>query len=306
VKDLTVAALITNFNTWPLAKRCAEALVRASGERMRRVVIVDDASPGPIPDGLPEKVEVLRNERNAGYVRSVNRGFSVLEEDIVLLFDSDAYPLTDLTEPALEAFRGDVGLGAMGFRAVGSDGRPTGAARAAPGIPGFLVGQRAEAAMTRASRPDMALAANLCLYSFAIAVRNEAFRDAGGFDECFDFTDADLDFSMRLRAKGWQVRMRDDIPVFHEGGGSPQGIAARVYRQHKSRWVFLKRHASFFCPFLVKSLLALRHLAECIVLGMAVALTKGARAGMRDKLCCRKRLLSGVWSGYGNELQEGT
>jgi len=306
VKDLTVAALITNYNTWHLAKRCAEALVRTSGERLSRVLIVDDASQGPIPDGLPERTEVLRNERNEGYVRSANRGVGMLEEDIVMLFDSDAYPLTDLMEPVLEAFRVDAGLGAMGFRAVGSDGRPTGAARTVPGIPGFLVGQRAESAMTCVCRSSAAPAAGLCLYSFAIAVRNKAFREVGGFDEAFDFSDADLDFSMRLRKRGWKVRTRDDIPVFHEGGGSPQGIAERVYRHHKSRWLFLSRHAFFFCPFFVKGLLALRHMAECAVLGMAVALTKGARPEMRDKLCCRKKLLSGVWNGYGNELRERT
>ncbi len=287
MEGLTAAALITNYKTWPLAVRCAEALIRTSGERLDRILIVDDASGGSIPDGLPERVEVLRNERNEGYVRTVNRGFKLLAEDIVILFDSDAYPLTDLTGPIFEAFSAGADLGAMGFWAVGRDGRATGAARTAPGVPGFLMGQRAESAMTRSCLSAPKTAVELCLYSFAVAVRNKAFRDVKGLDEGFDFSDADLDFSMRLRAKGWEVRTRNDISVFHEGGGSPQGVSERVYRHHKSRWLFLKRHASLFCPIFVKGLLAMRHLTEYAILGILAVALGGGRPGGRGKLWCR-------------------
>jgi GT2 family glycosyltransferase len=303
MKDLTVAALITNFNTWPLAQRCAEAIIGVSGKRIGRVLIVDDASAGPVPEGLPPGVEVLRNERNKGYVRSVNRGFRAIEEEVVLLFDSDAFPLMDLTFPVMDSFLSDAGLGALGFYAVGGDGRATGVACSVPGIPGFVAGQRAEAAMRQVR--SSAKPQELCLYSFAVAVRNKAFRDTGGFDESFDFLDADLDFSMRLRASGWTVRIRDDIRVFHEGGGSPQCVADRVYRQHKSRWLFLRKHTRFFCPSLLKSLLALRHLAEYLAVGVLVVGNKKARPEAMDRLRCRKKLMRGVWSGYGNELREG-
>ncbi|MFM6370440.1 MAG: hypothetical protein ACKPGN_19785, partial [Dolichospermum sp.] len=55
-----------------------------------------------------------------------------LQEDIVILLDSDAYPLMDLTEAISQAFSNNHKLGAVGFQLVDEKGKPTGSHEKVP------------------------------------------------------------------------------------------------------------------------------------------------------------------------------
>src|SRR5262245_34604716 len=124
---MRVSALITNYETWPLTMIGVRAILEHSGAGLAEIVIVDDASSTPPPSDLPATTRVLHNERNLGYVASVNRGFAAVSGDVVLLLDSDAYPLADLMPSIRRAFTEDPALGALGFALVDRHGRATGA-----------------------------------------------------------------------------------------------------------------------------------------------------------------------------------
>ena len=67
VAMLSIAALITNYNTWPDAARCAHEIARHCEDRIARILIVDDASEQAPPDDLSPQVEVVRNDENRGF-----------------------------------------------------------------------------------------------------------------------------------------------------------------------------------------------------------------------------------------------
>ncbi|CAG7574062.1 N-acetylglucosaminyl-diphospho-decaprenol L-rhamnosyltransferase [Barrientosiimonas humi] len=52
-----------------------------------RVIVVDDASPVPFPSG--EGFEVVRRQTNGGFGSAVNSGLAVVDEDAVLVLNSD-------------------------------------------------------------------------------------------------------------------------------------------------------------------------------------------------------------------------
>ena len=81
-------------------------------------MVVDDASEQNVPEHLPDKVRVIQNPKNRGYVASVNIGFSHLKDDVIILFDSDAYPLMDLTQSLADLFASNPQLGVVGFQLV--------------------------------------------------------------------------------------------------------------------------------------------------------------------------------------------
>lgn len=61
--------------------------------QVRRVVVVDDGSPGPWPTNLPEDVVVIRLEENSGIAVALNRGVAACLEDgaeAVLTLDQDS------------------------------------------------------------------------------------------------------------------------------------------------------------------------------------------------------------------------
>ncbi len=296
--SLSISVLITNYNTWPEAARCARGVVEHCGDRVNPVLIVDDCSDTTGPETLPAPVYVHRNETNQGYVRSVNIGFARLDTDIVVMLDSDAEPLMDFVPGVREAFEDRTDLGAMALHLVDRERNPTGAVTPEPTVPPYLLGQRASGWFPWWRPNGTPPPERMCLHSCGMAVRRAAFEEVGGFDEGFDFLDADLDFSMRLRQAGWSLQKSDDIVAYHEGGGSPQSNAKRTVRHHRSRWRLLRKHERLDFPYLAKTILALRHVVEYSAFKAVGSIMTQSAAELQDKLTGKRALIRGVWNEY--------
>jgi hypothetical protein len=291
--SLSVSVLITNYETWPDAGRCARSAVEHAGDHLDEVLIVDDCSENIGPDELSEPIRVLRNDTNQGYVRSVNIGFSHLDSDIVVLLDSDAEPLMDFVPGVREAFRKNADLGALALHLVDRDGNPTGAVSPEPTVFHYVLGQQMSSWLRRTVTGNgMPPRDRMCLHSCGMAVRREAFESVGGFDEAFDFLDADTDFSMRLRQAGWRLGKSEDIVAYHEGGGSPQSTAKRVVRHHRNRWRLLKKHDKIRHVYLVITALAVRHTLEYATLKVIGSVLYSDPDIRKDKLQGRRYLLT--------------
>lgn len=290
----SVSVVITNYNTWRLTSRCVNELRGLSGERLAEIVVVDDGSPQSPPPAFPAKV--ITNPTNRGYVASVNIGVGASSGDVVVLLDSDARPLTDVVGPCIDAFGSEPLLGALGFSTVDERGNETGSSDLEPDVLGLLVGQRLDQLRGRMGRRS----ARRLLFSCAIAIRRAAFDAVNGFDEGFDFLDADLDFSARLHDAGWTQRQDPRLIAVHTGGGSPQATAIRVQRFHRNRWRYLAKHGKLRARPLLKSVLATRHAVEYCALRLIGPIVFPA-AVLSDKLSGRRALLRGVSRAYGNE-----
>lgn len=297
--SLTISALVTNYNTWSLTTRCIQELSQWSKENLVEILVVDDASEESVPDNLPDKVKVIQNNHNQGYVHSVNVGFAQLQEDLVILLDSDAYPLMDLTKLLTQTFTANPMLGAVGFQLVDEKGQPTGSSCPEPKAFDLLLGQALASKYNSWFKHDKEC--SLCLYSCGMAVRRSAFEEVSGFDEGFDFLDADIDFSIRLRAAGWHVQVDPSLLAYHKGGGSFQTTSKRVLRYHRNRWRLLSKHGLISQPRLLKVGLAVRHAFEYGILQVFGKDLIPEFTVLADKLHSRQQLLRQVWSAYGNE-----
>lgn len=298
----SLGVVITSYNTTPLTLRCIEGLHRYSTRQPDEIVVVDDASTQPLRDALPPGIILVENQANQGYVRSVNLGVARLSTDVVLLLDSDAAPVSDVVAPTQAHFARKPQLGALGFRLVDQQGRTTGSEQPEPTALGLAVGQALEARFL-ATRPHPK--GWFTIHSCAIAFRRQVFSDLGGFDERFDFLDADTDFSMRLWRAGWTLDRETNIRILHEGGGSPQTTARRVVRFHTNRWRLLEKHGLISHPSLLKGVLSFRHAAELAWLMGPAALLNRDGAKRRDKLDGRRRLISTVWNSYVQDRPTG-
>ena len=294
--DLSLSVVVTNYNTTALTIRCIDGIERYSAGRPIEVVVVDDASLEKLVGLLPKGVVLVENATNQGYVRSVNIGVGRATRDVVLLLDSDAVPVSDVFSATVEEFSQHPKLGALGFHLVDRAGNPTGATQSEPTAIGLALGQALEARLLgRWSRQN---AAPFTIHSCAIAFRRKVFLEVGGFDEGFDFLDADTDFSMRLRRAGWDLAVSRAANVLHEGSGSPQTTARRVVRHHANRWRLLEKHGLISHPRLLKAVLAMRHTAELVWLTGPARLFQGDAAIRADKLVGRRQLMATVWRAY--------
>lgn len=291
-----VSVVITNFNTWPLTLQCVGALHKLSGARLREIVIVDDYSSTSAQGAFPPNVRLISNESNLGYVASVNVGVRSTNGAIIVLLDSDARPLVDVVSPCRDAFCVNPGLGALSFRTVDEAGSETGSSSPDPDVLDFVLGQK----LSQYRRRSASGTQRRLYHSCALAFRRTAFEAVGGFDEDFDFLDADLDFSVRLYEAGWAQQQDPGLLAIHSGGGSPQSTATRVLRFHRNRWRFLAKHNRLHLPVLVKISLMIRHAIEYAVLRL-IGRSIMPLDVLQDKLAGRRALLHSVMTGYGNE-----
>lgn len=295
---MKVSVVITNHNTWPLTVRCVSALEKHSHGRISEIVVVDDGSKTPAPPELPASARVVYNPKNLGYQASVNVGFREVSGDWVLLLDSDAYPLMDVVEPLDRSLAADPELAAIALATVDELGRATQTAQSEPRALGFVLGPRLEGAYVRLR--DFLKEPTLVVYSCALAVRKSAFEAIGGFDEEFDFLDADLDFSMRLSEAGFKVMRDASVVAFHRGSGSPQTQSKRVLRCYRNRWRLLAKHQKLPAPAALKLVMAVRHVLEIeTLLALLLVTPEGPRRELyAEKLRVRYKLVRAVRSGY--------
>lgn len=285
---LSVGVLVLNCNTWALALRSLSASISLEEENVSEYVLFDDGSTQPVPDGIDSRITLIRGGSNRGFAHALVTAFGAMKSDIIVLFDSDAYPLTPFSARVRNQFASDSRLGQLGFKAQNSNGDPTESYLGEPTQWSLILGQALYARVPK--RP--LLTSRLCVITGCMATRMDAYRQVGGFDKDFGFLDVDLDYSMRLRRSGWRVSTDDSIKVFHIGGGTPQLQRDRVLLFYKSRWRLLRKHGLMPSPRLARALILARLACEQKILQFFGRFMFKTPEILEDKILGRKAIVS--------------
>ena len=286
--ELTVGVLVTNYNSWELARQCVEAHLQLHGDRLARVVLLDDASPQPAPFESDGRFELIVNPRNLGFAANLNRGVALMGTDIVLIFDADARPRDPYYDRVVAEFRADPDLALTGFATINEAGAPTPSSDKEPNAWSLILGQALYARLGRfIELPEK----RVCLWLCTLGVRRETFEQLGGFDENFDLLEADIDLSMRVHRAGKRLKLLSDVVAFHSGGGTPMSLASRLLRFYANRWRLLVKHRKMRFPRFYKFLILLRLRVELAVLSAAGKTLFPDAAVRRDKLEGRQKII---------------
>jgi GT2 family glycosyltransferase len=287
-RPLSVGVLVLNYNTWDLALRALNAAISIESETITEYVLFDDGSPIPPPNGIDCRIRLIRGGFNRGFARALVIAFASMKSDIVVLFDSDAYPLVPFFTRVRTRFEHDERLGQLGFMAQDENGIQTESYLSEPTQWSLILGQALYARLPRrAPRP-----CNLCVITGCMATRMKSYAEIGGIDEKLDFLDVDVDYSMRLRENGWKVATDSSIKVLHGGGGTPQLQRHRVLHFYKSRWYLLRKHKLLWNARLARTLILARLLLEEKVLKIFGRYLFRTPEVLGDKVLGRQALIS--------------
>lgn len=102
---MTVSIIIPNFNGAELLKKNLPHVLQTSANE---IIVIDDGSNDRSKDVLKEfseNIKVLKNEKNIGYGRTVNRGVQEAMGDICIFLNSDARPEPTFITPLLDHFQ---------------------------------------------------------------------------------------------------------------------------------------------------------------------------------------------------------
>lgn len=288
---LKVSVVIPVYGQWHLLKRNIDALLQYDRRRIAEIIVVDDCSPEPNPYLFnSEVVRTIRNTKNLGYTGTVNNGLRAAKSGIIVLLDSDAYPLGPFIDKLIDMYNADSAIGCIGFGTLDDAGRDTGNYEYEPSAAELIVGQQLAA---RLGRLRFWRNKNKLPYSCAVSFTRECIEALNFLDSDFPVLDADNDISMRIHRSKWKLVFTKEIMICHSGGHSYKINYKRVLLFHESRWKLLKKHRLLLFPRLTKFLLRTRIKMECLVFKILIVLEPGNEKYL-EKMHGRRLLMNAI------------
>lgn len=278
--------LITNYNSWELTSHCIQNCLKYAESPIDQFVVIDDCSTEAI-DSKIEQVEIFRNPINLGLIRSLNRGLEILNTDLILIFDSDAWPLENYVLAIKNFFKQNPKIGIATFQTVNSRGLASDSFEAEPGILSLLLGPQFYKIYLNKFLKN---SKKINVFTCSMVIRKKVLEDIGMFDENFDWLELDHDICMRASRKGWEMAVLP-LKAFHKGSGTPQKVSHRVIRFYRNRWYLLKKFNKVKLPYLMAVIISLRLAIEFQLIWTLGIFYYCNMETVKDKAYSRKELI---------------
>lgn len=240
----SIGVVIVNWNSWGVLSRCLEML-QCQTFRDFKVLVVDNASSTPAPDGLflhYPNIKFVWNQDNLGFAAANNQAMKLLNDsEWLALLNPDAFPEPDWLEWLIDAARGNPDYTMFASRQLMN------------GDPGFLDGDGDVYHISglawregHGKRKDEAAHEPREIFSPCAAAalyRRDMLMSVGGFDKDFFCYVEDIDLGFRLRLMGQRCLLVPSAVVHHIGsttsGGQHSDFA--LYHGHRNLvWTFVK------------------------------------------------------------------
>ena len=251
-----VSVVIPTWNGKRHLLECLGSIASSAGPLAVETIVVDNASSDGSADavarGFPAVV-LIRNAENVGFARATNAGIERSSGRYLCLMNSDVVAFPRALEILVRFMDARPPVGLAGPRILNPDGSLQPSCRKFPGF--ALLLRRALAAdrllpasehfgteVMRYWAHDAERSVDALSGCFCMA-RREAVRDVGLLDGHFFFGGEDVDWCMRFRARGWDVRFCPDAEAVHVGGVSAATESRRfAVERDRARLMLYRKH----------------------------------------------------------------
>ncbi len=256
-----VTAVIVNYNSWGDVGRLVASLA-ASAEVVSgrcEVVVVDNASEGPLPDALrptPKGVRLISRNENGGFAVGVNDGWRASRSPWLLLLNPDVLAGENLLASVVDRVlqyepRGRKPPGIVGFGLRNPDGTRQPSVGTFPNLARAVWEQliprsrRKYQAVWRTKAGPVAWVTGAC-----VLVNTALLNELGGLDEDFFLYYEEVALCRSAQRHGWDVEFDPTVEVVHLSPLQNRAVTPRMrvitrhskllyFRKHAARWEFL-------------------------------------------------------------------
>jgi len=219
-----VSVVIPVYNKLELTQMCLESLARDETAASREIIVVDNGSTDGTTAWLQQqeaagKLQAVINSRNGGFAAGCNRGAEEAIGQCILFLNNDMEVTPGWLDPLVTTLDHDPTVGIVGAKLLFPDQRIQHAGVAlvecveerGPVLKGDHIHYRKPA-----DHPAAGIAQQLQIVTGAcLAIRNELFRELGGFDEGYWNGNEDVDLCLKAGQRGWKVVYRPESVVIH-------------------------------------------------------------------------------------------
>lgn len=254
-----ISIIIVNWNSNELLTECIESINNYSNSLVDKVVVVDNYSTDNSLSALKKienltiDLQIIHNQENLGFGKACNQGAMLCNSKYLLFLNPDTKLYEDTLKESVEFMEkpANYEVGVCGIQLIDERKEIQRSCTRFPSpismivyslglnrLP-FLVNrsyQMLEWDHKKSQKVDHVIGA----FYF---IRNNVFRQVGGFDEDYFVYLEDLDLSLRINKLGYRSFYNANIKAYHKGGGTSERVKAkRLFYSLESRIKYSKKH----------------------------------------------------------------
>ena len=253
-----LSAIIISYNGQQFLADCLSTLIRELNGVKSEILVVDNGSTDGSPDLIRSQfpsVTLIANDSNLGFARAVNIGLKEARGEYLFILNQDLRFRPGAVSSLLARLKADSGIGLIGPKFVGFDGRLQKSARAFPSyrhvlyealfLPQLFPLHR-EFSSWRMGWFDHESERFVDQPMGSAMLLSRHLADAvGDFDERFPIFFNDVDYCRRLHAAGYRCLYYPVAVVEHYWGGSVRQRPVKMKVQSMiSFYCYLSKYAS--------------------------------------------------------------
>ena len=239
-----LTVVLVFYNQAQLSLLCLRSLLEFADVSFR-LIIVDNNSSDETPKLLEhiENIQIIRNQKNFGFVRAVNQAAEQVKTEYLLLLNNDAVIEEATLSTAINTLKSDSSVGAVGAKIKLLDGSLQEAGSIIWNDGACLGYGRGQDPM----QPEFMFQRDVDYCSGAFLLfRCDEFHKLGAFDEAFaPAYYEESDFCIRLQKQGKRIIYNPRVNITHYEFASTGGMEEASKLQLKHQQILCDKHPEY-------------------------------------------------------------
>jgi GT2 family glycosyltransferase len=269
---MKVSIIIVNYNTKALLKQCLQSVFEKTQDIEFEVIVVDNASHDGSPQMVREEfpnVMLIESPENLGFGRANNLGAQYAKGEYLFLLNSDTILLNNAVKILAEFLDNNPKAGICGGNLFDENKKPTLSFALLPefSIIGeflhFLLVLRNNKIIMYFNTKTHPIPVK-CIVGADFMVRNNVFKEVGGFDKDFVMYYEEIELTYRIKKLGYTSFNIPQAQIIHIGGKSSNS-EQKIKWGLQSRNVCYKKTCNSFEIFICNGIFLLTILSRLLL-----------------------------------------